>query len=104
MPRKLRNLKGRMPDEPATGGLKDLLRHVTSELGFDQCGVAQVEPLTNEQHRLKRWLSRGFGQGMAYLSRNPEARFDPTSLLPGCKSVIVLAHSVFTIDAGSGLA
>lgn len=61
------------------------------ELGFDLCGVARARPLPPE--RLDHWLSRGWDAGLGYVRARREERLDPSRLLPGARSVIVVAAS-----------
>lgn len=61
------------------------------ELGFDLCGIARARPLPAES--LDRWLERGWDAGLAYVRARREERLDPSRLLPGAASVIVVAAS-----------
>jgi epoxyqueuosine reductase len=61
------------------------------ELGFDLCGVARAHRL--DPGRLDRWLSRGWDAGLAYIRERREERLDPSRLVPGARSVIVVAAS-----------
>ena len=60
-------------------------------LGFDLCGVARAEALPPAP--LEHWFSNGFDAGMRYLRERRAERLDPRLLLPGARSVIVLAAS-----------
>ncbi len=66
------------------------------ELGFSYCGVAKAELLTDEQHRLERWLARDFHGKMSYMKNHRAMRVDPRELLPGAKSVICVMQNYFT--------
>ena len=63
-------------------------------LGFDDCRIAPAQPAA---HRalFEQWLAEGKHGDMAWLARNPERRTDPTLVLPGAKSVIVLAMNYY---------
>src|SRR5438045_1500654 len=64
------------------------------ELGFDLCHFAKAG--TPEHAReFRDWLDRGDAGEMNYLSRNSERRCDPRQILPGAKTVIVLALNYF---------
>jgi epoxyqueuosine reductase len=67
------------------------LRRRARELGFDACAVARAAPLERDRARLEDWLARGRHAGMHWLTREPATRADPRALLPGCRSVLVLA-------------
>ena len=62
-----------------------------AQLGFDLCGVARAHPL--DPAPLDRWLSRGWDAGLAYVRERRAERLDPGRLVPGARSVIVVAAS-----------
>jgi epoxyqueuosine reductase len=59
-----------------------------NELGFDLCGIAPVEDLTDAAN-LKEWLARGYAGRMQYM--HDPRRADITQVLPEVKSVVVCA-------------
>jgi epoxyqueuosine reductase len=61
------------------------------ELRFDLCGVARARKL--DPALLDRWLANGWDAGLAYVRERREERLDPSRLLPGARSVIVVAAS-----------
>lgn len=61
------------------------------DLGFDLCGVARARPLAPA--RLDRWLERGWDAGLAYVRARREERLDPSRLLRGARTVVVVAAS-----------
>lgn len=61
------------------------------ELGFDAAGVATATRLDEELARLREWLAQGRHGTMDWLARDPERRCEPDLVLPGCRSVLVLA-------------
>jgi len=62
------------------------------ELGFELCGVMSVEP-PEHFDAFERWLQNGMNAGMAHFVRNFEARRHPEALLPGVRSILMLAVS-----------
>jgi epoxyqueuosine reductase len=82
--------------------MKESLRHHALELGFDACGFTTAEPPASIPH-YARWLGEGRHGELAYLERGLPKRADLSRILPGIKSVIVLAaaHSPGTITAES---
>lgn len=63
----------------------------TIDAGFDLCGIARVEKLSDAQTRFTSWLDNGYGEGLEYLYRNEDMRFDPKLIVEGAKSVVVCA-------------
>lgn len=61
------------------------------QLGFDLCGIAAAHPLDPEL--LDHWLTKGWDANLSYVRRRREERLDPARLLPGARSVVVVAAS-----------
>ena len=74
-----------------------LAEQVTNEK-FDAFGVAAVQPLARDQEAFDSWLSNGYQASMVYMEKYREARNDPRLLLPGCRSVVMVA-----LNYGPGL-
>ncbi len=65
-------------------------------LGFTACGFAQTEPVDEEAVEvLDRWTGQGYHAEMGYMERNRELRLDPTLLVPGCRTLIVVALNYY---------
>jgi epoxyqueuosine reductase len=60
------------------------------DLGFAQAGIADAAP-TRYADELVRWLEAGRHGSMAYLKDQLAARLDPNLVLPGARSVIMVA-------------
>lgn len=61
-------------------------------LGFDICGIAKAGPVSAEAATAyNSWLQEGKHATMQYMERNCDKRLDPTQLMQGCKSIIVVA-------------
>jgi len=83
---------------------KTILKETALSLGFDACGVARAGRLDDFQPHFDRWLEQGFHAGLAYMERHREKRLDPCLLLPGAKSVIMLAMNYYPgSDAAGGI-
>jgi epoxyqueuosine reductase len=65
-------------------------------LGFSQVGIVRAEALTDEQERLRQWLSRGLHGEMKWMERDPAQRADPRQFWPQAQSVIVVALNYYT--------
>lgn len=79
-----------------------LIKEKAKELGFDACGIARASAMQDHHHRLSQWLSKGYQAQMSYMEKNLDRRTDPRLLVPGAKSVIVLAMNYFHDNAQPG--
>ena len=80
---------------PSKHSLSYLIRKEASRLGFAFTGIAKAGPLDKEARKLEEWLHSGNHGKMQYMENHFEKRTDPTLLVPGAKSVIVLMHNYF---------
>jgi epoxyqueuosine reductase len=75
--------------------MKDAIRQRAAELGFDDCRFTSANsPVSAE--RFQRWLAQKRQGEMAWLERSAEKRADPQKVLPGARTVMVLAASYAT--------
>jgi epoxyqueuosine reductase len=72
-----------------------LIKEAAFSVGFDACGIAKAEALTEDAVFVHKWLADGNQADMHYLERNFEKRVDPRILVPGCKSVVVVLMNYF---------
>src|SRR5205807_3666250 len=74
----------------ATSIPKDKLVACAAELGFNSCRIARA---TSPRHaaEFRAWLSDGAAGEMQWVERGAEKRCDPRQILPGVRSVIVVA-------------
>ncbi|MEM7147740.1 MAG: tRNA epoxyqueuosine(34) reductase QueG [Verrucomicrobiota bacterium] len=77
--------------------LKYRICELARELGFDECRIA---PAAEAKHApsFDQWIADGCHGDMTWMERNPERRKDPRVVLPGAKSIIVLALNYFQGD------
>jgi epoxyqueuosine reductase len=78
--------------------MSNLIKQAALSVGFDACGIARAEALTEDAAFLKQWLDEGKNGEMNYLARNFEKRIDPRELVPGCKSVVVVLLNYFPAE------
>jgi epoxyqueuosine reductase len=86
--------------------MKALIKEKARSLGFALVGVTMADPVPLAD-RLREADADGRFGGMDWLARDPEARCDPASLLPGARSVICCAlyygnSGLKTLDLGPG--
>lgn len=73
-----------------TGSVKEELVACAARLGFDSCRIAKADsPRHLEEFR--RWLARGDAGEMQWMQRAAEKRCNPQQVLPGVRSVVVVA-------------
>ena len=76
--------------------LSALIKQRSAELGFTACGIARAEAVEPSVRReFEAWIKTGSHGEMAYMAGNFEKRMDPTLLVEGCKSIIVVAQNYF---------
>src|SRR6202795_2748691 len=68
------------------------------EIGFDSCRVAACN-VPAHANDFREWLRDGAHGEMNYMQRGEEKRCDPQSILPGARSIVVLALNYFQGDA-----
>lgn len=71
------------------------IKQKATELGFSACGIAPARKLVKEEQRLKDYLENNYHGTMGYVANHFEIRLDPTFLVPGAKSVVVVLLNYF---------
>jgi epoxyqueuosine reductase len=70
--------------------LKSALVAEAERLGFDSCRIARCESPAHAAE-FREWLSAGAAGEMDWMGRSEAKRSDPAQVLPGARSVVVLA-------------
>ena len=76
---------------------KDEVRAAAHELGFALCGFAGAGRAPHAD-ALQRWLEDGNQATMEWIQRTAEERMAPDRVLPGVRTVVVLATNYFHED------
>lgn len=71
--------------------LRERVRALLLEAGFDRAGFASAAAPAPARTELEEWLARGFHGEMHWLARDVARRTDPALVLPGARTVCVLA-------------
>ncbi|HIL02601.1 MAG TPA: tRNA epoxyqueuosine(34) reductase QueG [Myxococcales bacterium] len=81
------------PADPPPRALSDRIKSLALALGFDRAGICSAAP-SAETRFVREWVRRGHAAAMGYIERRVDEREDPSRLMPGIQSVIVvgLAH------------
>ena len=74
--------------------MKTIIRDLAKEQGFDVCRFARAAPASHATAYFS-WLGSGRHGEMEWLNRDPVRRTDPGRVLPGVKTVLVLATNYF---------
>ena len=70
--------------------MKAELASFAESLGFDLCRIARADAPPHAAE-FRAWLEEGRAGEMTWLDRNKDRRTDPQAVLPGVRSVVVLA-------------
>lgn len=85
-----------MPQPITPAFLKNFIKAEAFRLGFVACGVSSAEPVpVTIRNKFNKQLMTGGVGDMSYLLRNEDVRFNPSKLLEGAKSIIVLAFNYY---------
>jgi epoxyqueuosine reductase len=81
--------------------LKQRLLSFAREIGFDSCRVADCGSAPHADE-FRNWLDEGGHGEMSYMERGKEKRCDPQKVLPGVRSIVVLALNYFQGNPQAG--
>ena len=83
-----------MTTQISTMELKAQLVSFARQIGFDSCRIAACDAPAHATE-FRQWLRQGAHGEMNYMQRGEEKRCDPQKVLPGAKSIVVLALNYF---------
>ena len=69
---------------------KEKLVALAEEIGFDSCRIAAAGPPRHAED-FRGWLDAGAAGEMQWMERGAEKRCDPQQILPGVRSIIIVA-------------
>ncbi len=72
-----------------------LIKQKALELGFSSVGIARAGFLEEEAPRFEKWLKNGYHGKMTYMENHFDKRLDPTLLVPGAKTIIMLSYNYY---------
>jgi epoxyqueuosine reductase len=73
--------------------ISNIVKNQSVQFGFDACGIAKADYLSEKKSVLKKWLDNGYNASMNYMQNNFEMRLNPQLLVENAKSVICLLIS-----------
>jgi epoxyqueuosine reductase len=71
------------------------IKALARRIGFTDCGIIPAHAFLDDTQQLQKWLRQGMHGGMSYMESYFEKRIDPSKLVPGAKSVIVVTVNYF---------
>lgn len=86
----------------STAELKAELSARARELGFDDCRIA-ASSAPSHAEEFRDWLAQGAAGEMDWIERSAEKRGNPELVLPGVKSVVVLAMNYWQGEEKCGM-
>ncbi len=81
------------------GKEKETFRSELMELGFDAARFTDLSPVASK--RLEDWIEQGYHADMDWLRKSIEKRLDPSLVLDGACSVIMLGVNYFPGESGA---
>jgi len=90
--------------DKGTNSAREALRTGLLALGFHVVRFARIEGPAPGAEALTRWLAAGMEGGMAWMARNAEKRCQPTLVLPGARTMLVLGVNHHTAPGVAGIA
>ena len=79
----------------APAALERAIKEEARRLGFGLVGITTAEPAeTGERYR--EWVEAGRAGDMSYMAREPERRQNPSAVMPGARSIVVVGMAYNT--------
>ncbi len=75
--------------------LSSQIKAAANQLGFDVCGIASIVQLETHKKYLDNWLGQNYHGRMGYMANHRQKRIDPGLLVPGARSVVVVAMNYY---------
>jgi epoxyqueuosine reductase len=79
----------------APAALESEIKVEARRLGFELAGITTAEPAETGEH-YREWVEAGRAGEMGYMSREPGRRQDPSAVMPGARSVVVVGMAYNT--------
>ncbi len=67
------------------------LKSVAAALGLDDCRIAEITGPAPHHGAFAQWIAAGEHGDMTWMAKTPHRRMDPREVLPGARSVVVVA-------------
>ena len=73
----------------------ELIKQKAAELGFSACGITSAGRLSEQEQFLRNYLEKNYNGTMNYMANHFDMRLDPSLLVPGARSIIVVLMNYF---------
>ena len=80
--------------------IPDDIKRLAFEAGFDLCGITTPDVIPHAKQAYENWIEIEYHGELDYMAKNIERRTDPSQILPGVKSIIMLGLNYFQPDSG----
>lgn len=77
------------------------IKQIAHDSGFDLCAITSPEQIPHATERFKEWLQKGHHGDMAWMVKSQERRCDPSQLMDGVRSVIMLGLNYYQPNSES---
>ncbi|MCB2229559.1 tRNA epoxyqueuosine(34) reductase QueG [bacterium] len=75
------------------------VKQLARDAGFDLCGITTPEIIPDARAAYERWLANSYHGELDYMARDTGRRTDPSKLMPGIRSIIMLAMNYYQPDS-----
>lgn len=80
-------------DQADTNAIKEAIRDMAQEIGFDAVGFASARPDPADRTALVAFVAGGYYGDMAWMARDDGRRGDPLAIMPSARSILVLGQN-----------
>jgi epoxyqueuosine reductase len=81
--------------------ISDEIKQLAQDSGFDLCAITSPEQIPHATERYRQWLEQGYHGEMAWMAKSQERRCDPSQLMDGVRSVIMLGLNYYQPNSES---
>ena len=76
--------------------MEEYIKNLALSYGFSACGIANISDTALPAQKFSSWLNAGFDADMHYMRENTDKRMNPSLLLDGANTAIVVLLNYFS--------